>query len=491
MKRNRRLAFWTAAWALLAARGAAAQTPPTLAWVHRSVGGFSTLTESTAVAANGERACAASRFQGAVDFDDGPGTALLTSGQGFNTAVSCYSEQGALLWARGFLGLLAEPADIAVARGGEVVVVGQYAGVVDFDPGPGVFALTSPGGSFDGFVAKLSRDGDLLWAKQFFTSGTRASAVAIAASSEIWVAGRPSFNRGLTRYSSAGAVVSSHVVEFEAFDLAASPDGTVYLAGRFVGAADFDLGPGVVHLPWRGKEDAFVARFDQDLGLRWAVSAGGPGADIAFGLATAPDGLVATGNYQVDADFDPDPVAEEILSAVGRDAFVWRLSSEGTLRWARGLGGDADDSGSGVSVARLGHVFATGSFRGEMDADPGTGEHLLTPSGGAGDFDGFLVELDADGQFVRAGQVGGASLDLLSDTAAFADQIVFTGFFGNGADLDPTGGEALASTLAFDELLVGSLAVPVGTLEVPALAPSGLLLLAATLAALSLARLRR
>ena len=51
---------------------------------------------------------------------------------------------------------------------GNSYTTGQFEGTVDFDPGPGVFNLTSPGsgGETDIYISKLDAAGNFLWAKQ-------------------------------------------------------------------------------------------------------------------------------------------------------------------------------------------------------------------------------------------------------------------------------------------------------------------------------------
>ncbi len=49
---------------------------------------------------------------------------------------------------------------------GNVYTTGSFLGTVDFNPGPGIFNLTSTG--IDGiFISKLDASGNFVWAKQF------------------------------------------------------------------------------------------------------------------------------------------------------------------------------------------------------------------------------------------------------------------------------------------------------------------------------------
>jgi hypothetical protein len=66
---------------------------------------------------------------------------------------------------------LADMAEAVAADNiGNLYLAGSFNGTVDFDPGPGIFNLTSTGNA-DAFLAKYNSSGGLLWAGQIVDSG--------------------------------------------------------------------------------------------------------------------------------------------------------------------------------------------------------------------------------------------------------------------------------------------------------------------------------
>src|SRR5678815_2255104 len=72
------------------------------------------------------------------------------------------------LWAKQLYGTAHDEYGWSVAvdpHNGDVYTTIYFFGTVDFDPGPGVFNLTSAGGS-DIFISKLDSAGNFIWEKK-------------------------------------------------------------------------------------------------------------------------------------------------------------------------------------------------------------------------------------------------------------------------------------------------------------------------------------
>ncbi|MBL0018885.1 MAG: hypothetical protein IPP17_21300 [Bacteroidetes bacterium] len=91
------------------------------------------------------------------------------------------------------------------------------------------------------------------------------------------------------------------------------------------------------------------------------------------------------------------------------DAFVVKLTSNGTLIWAKHWGGPGSELVEGIALDSLGNVCTTGTFDATADFDPDTGQAYLSPNGPFKDV--FVSKLNAGGNFEWAFPVGGTEHD--------------------------------------------------------------------------------
>jgi hypothetical protein len=255
---------------------------------------------------------------------------------------------------------------IALDAAGNIYLAGDFEDTTDFDPGPGVYNLVAPGWYSDAFVAKYDASGNFTWAKKLGGSD----------------------------------LDQSHAIAVDA-------SGNVYTAGSFYGTADFNPGFGTYNLTAAG-DDIFISKLDASGNFVWAVQAGGPGTDVAYGLALDSAGnIYATGNFAGTADFDPGANSYN-LTAIGSDVFTWKLDPNGNLVWAKQQGGDASiEIGYAITIDDQDNVYTTGVFGDTADFDPGAGTYNLIQNGNAGLVDGFISKLDVNGNFIWANAIEG------------------------------------------------------------------------------------
>lgn len=302
---------------------------------------------------------------------------------------------------------------VAVDGQGNTYVAGHF----QAETAIGTARLTSSGPT-DAFVAKLDRDGQVLWAVSLGGAGGD-----------------------------------------EPRGIAVAPDGDVYLTGFFSETADFDPGPGRSELASAGGADAFLLRLNPRGELVWARRLGGKLGDAGFGVTAARDAVYVTGRFQGTLDLPAAPPAGKEaapparLEGAGRsDAFVARFDPEGNLQWARRLGGGKDDEGRGIAPGRGGEVWVAGHF--EEAASLGAEAGLALKSAGRSDV--FVARLDPEGRTLWAGRMGGAGADECASAAAVrGGGVALTGRFTRSADFDPgPGSTSLASSGPVDAFVV-------------------------------------
>ena len=313
---------------------------------------------------------------------------------------------------------------IALDGVGHVYVDGSFQGTVDFDPGTDQHLLTSTSASHDGYVVKLHTtdgffdpsDASPGWVAQI--SGTsllgeqnkgRWNFGLAADATGVYAAG--TFN-GTLHF---GGTVPDLVDQNSTWDgvLAKfNADGTAAWANQYIDAV-----PQGVAIDTNSVYTAtsFVAKYGKDDGHEewykpWEVEPGGRYDDHVLDLQVQGGVLYLTGLFKSTVDFNLDPTAQYVLTAVGHtDMYVWKMTDEGGFLAAVRAGGastgiNPNDSGTGIAVDSQGNVVITGVFRGgPVDFDPGSGTATLTAFGS---LDAFLLRLGSDMTYQGVFQLG-------------------------------------------------------------------------------------
>ncbi len=377
---------------------------PELDWAH-SAGSSSTdngLAVTTDAAGN---VYVTGFFVGTVDFDPGVGTTNLTSSGSVDIFVTKFDVGGNLVWAKKMGGTSSDMGKaIAVDATGNVYLTGHFSTTADFDPGVGINNLTSAG-SWDAFVCKLDVNGDFVWAGSL---------------------GGLSFDMGN--------------------GIALDAANNVVVVGHFSNSGDFDPGAGTTTFNSAGLDDVFMVKLNRITGnLLWAKQIGDIGGDQALAVAIdASDNILTTGVFGNSVDFDPG-AGTFPLTAIGNDAFVLKLNTNGDFIWAAGMGGNNDDVGRAIKVDATGNVYSTGYFvYGDgtpHDFDPGAGVFNLTPTPAfsLSNKDIYISKLTSAGNFVWAKQLGGVGSEEPFALALDASANVYTtGTFSGTVDFDPS-----------------------------------------------------
>ncbi|NTW23460.1 MAG: T9SS type A sorting domain-containing protein [Lentimicrobium sp.] len=255
----------------------------------------------------------------------------------------------------GFVGII----DMAVDNNGNSISTGYFTLNVDFDPGPGVYSLTSASPEErEIFVQKLDPDGNFLWALQFGANSGEVQDVGRGVSTDAY--------------------------------------GNIYVIGHFYGIVSF----GEFTLTAQAESDDFILKLSPEGTVLWAkqlVSSAVTG--WAGFLMIGTDGYIyAAGEFYGTLDVDPGP-GEMLLNANGSnsDVYLLRLDPDGNFNWAGSIGGIGSEGCRALFVnvnANGWEMYLGGGFSGTVDFDPGPGVYYLTDADG----DPFLLKI-MNGQF--------------------------------------------------------------------------------------------
>ena len=348
-------------------------------------------------------------FTGTIDFDPGTGSYYLHSSAA--TFISKLDAAGNFVWAKQMptVAAIEQNRLIAVDAPGNVYTTGTFSGTADFDPGTGVFNMTSGnnGQSTDIFVSRLDAAGNFVWAKQMGGSGPVDNAIgrsiAVDGPGNVYVTG--AYNgtvdfepgAGVTNLSPGGIFVSKlnaagNLVWAKQMGDGTGADaglstivdgsGNVYTTGNFSGTVDFDPGAGLFNLSSAGGADIFVSKLDAAGNFVWAKQMGGANDDIGLSIAVdASKNVYLTGWFSGSVNFDPDACMYNFTSFGNRDIFVSKLNTAGSVAWAKQMGGLGHSAGYSIAVDTSENIYTTGTFAGTVDFDPGSAIYKLSSAG--------------------------------------------------------------------------------------------------------------
>ena len=135
-----------------------------------------------------------------------------------------------------------------------------------------------------------------------------------------------------------------------AYAVAVDSIGNTYVAGG-AGSTVFDI---------LGPEDAFVIKLRPNGSRLYYSFIGGTGTDEAKGIAVDVQGNVYVTGNTASHDF---PTRSEIQAKTGGsgDAFVAKLNQSGLPVYSTYLGGNANDSASGIAIDAAGNAYVVGT----------------------------------------------------------------------------------------------------------------------------------
>ncbi len=219
-------------------------------------------------------------FSNTVDFDPNATIFNLVSAGGYDAFVLTLTSAGNFVWAKR-IGNTGDDVgrELVINSVNDIIILGDYTGVVDFDPNAGVSNITSVGGK-DVFVLKLNNLGNYLWSgsignvldnysrkmsidglNNVYVSGDYSSTMDIDPSTAVFNITTPGVTY-ISKINSGNAFVWGRKINSAYIDgMTCDAHNDLIIAGQFSGTSDFDINAGVINLTSNGNTDAFVAKY--------------------------------------------------------------------------------------------------------------------------------------------------------------------------------------------------------------------------------------
>ncbi len=328
--------------------------------------------------------------------------------------VAKYDNNGVLLWVKQID--TSNPngssfkSSLQVDETGNVYIIGDFIGEVDFDPSIDSVVLNAYG-TQDMYIQKLDSSGNLEWVEQIKTDKDPTDA---------------------------------NYTDDYSFSLYFDSYGNPYVTGTFSCTIYFNPGTGSNILTPEGDVDMYVFKMNALGDFSWAKQMGSPTAEVTYVTHTLDqeDNILVFGIFDGAVDFDPS-AGEELYDAIGNfDYFVLKLDSSGNFNWVKVMEstGGAHSMNGGITTDNNNNVYTCfGLTDGLFIPNDLDTLYLQTDSSITGVLSEIVVlKLDSNGYVNWGINYGGSSVDLAFDILVDElDMIYITGYFNNDMDFDP------------------------------------------------------
>jgi Secretion system C-terminal sorting domain len=310
--------------------------------------------------------------------------------------VSAAAQAQGFRWANQFgaFGYQEQGYSVAVDNNKNVYSAGIFRFTSDFDPSTAVFNLNATGNNYEVYLSKLDSNGNFIWAKKINTNST--------------------FNLPVR--------------------MTLDKENNICVSGTFFGTTDFDPNAGIVNVTTLN-QSIFVLKLDSAGNFLWVKSFE---ANNVYRIATdADNNMITFGRYYGTADFDPGPGVTTLLTTGVYNFFISKLDSAGNFVFAKSIKGDnANFLKAGIATDKSNNIYIGSAFIDTLDFDPGPNVFNMH-SKSISENDGFILKLNAQGNFVWANKIGGKFRDAVNSIAVDANNNLYaTGIFTDTVDFD-------------------------------------------------------
>ncbi len=365
--------------------------------------------------------------------------------------------------------------DVATDSNGNLFVIGEYYGTVDFDPSPGGTFQRTASAYADMFLTKFDSSGNWLWTNVYGSTGyIIGNGVAVDSNDDVYITGyfenTVDFNPGagdawrtsngntdilVAKYlGSDGSYVWAQGIGSNnttwgdvGWDIAVDSANDALITGHFYGTCCFNPPGGDPHTKPSSGSAAFLARYNSTNGMwhlarSWCTENDPSIIGMGFGVTTHGTDAYVTGSFSgTNVSF-----GAETHSQIGGsiDIFLTKFDISAALSFTWTKTWDAL-TGRSVATDQLGNVLVAGEFENTVDFDPGGPVVNHISNGG---WDAFVSKFDSSGNFTWA-RTWGSTTDndwpygVATDSAG---SVMVCGQYGDLVDFDTSSGTLIIAS---------------------------------------------
>lgn len=346
-------------------------------------------------------------FENRVDFNPDTDTFFLTSAGGSDAFIANFNNSGDLIWANKLGSIYDDIANgVTVNLNGTVFFTGAFQDTIRYTSSTSGKSLLISKGKNDIFVARLDSIDTYFWIKSM---GGSSDDVANSIISNIYddaittgyFSDKANFATGsssyvLTSFGSTDAFISkldgkgnysfASQLGGSSEDIGKSVkidnNNNILSTGWFNGTADFNPSKGTAYLYSNGNSDIYISKLNSAGAYSWAKQIGGTEDDKAYNMILdANNDIYSTGFYEARVDFDPSTSSYFLTSKGKEDIYISKLNSSGNFVWAKSIGGNNNDCGLGIYIAKDKSIFTVGYFSDTADFNTGKDSLKLSSNG--------------------------------------------------------------------------------------------------------------
>lgn len=363
------------------------------------------------------------------------------------------------------------PYKIVVDDNNNKFICGTFKGTHDFDPGIGVYNMTSLTNTINStvFVLKLDSLNNLIWANYYGTTGStiQNNGLIIDSVGNVYTFGSYEGNLFYDSQNPSSSVApfwwySDNYVhkinnqgDFEWIkswggnntdgvrDIVLDNEQNFYLLGYYSTSTDANPSSSTYTLNSSTTSIQFyLSKFNSNFDFLWAKQYGGDGS-VFFPSLTFNESneLTIAGEYQGQIDFDlTNGIDSQTSNSFNYDLFVHVIDSIGNTKWFKTLNAAGDQRVSESVNDDLKNRYIIGSFNATTNFNPsGIPNVIEIDNQSIGENDTYIMKLDSVGNIIWTKGIQGESYTEYNGLRINSNQLIVFGSTSEKTDIDPAG----------------------------------------------------